>query len=197
MDMTDNDKRLLLIVDPQIDFITGTLPVPGAEIAMDALSQYAEGHASDYELICVTCDRHPLRHSSFIECGGQWPSHCIESSVGAAVWPPLMKALERHSVLVRFLYKGEDRDKDEYSIFQSSKCVTEMDSYINNFAIVGIDICGLAGDVCVANTLRDAMRLYPDIRFQILTPFTASIDGGTMLTSLINCTTFHPQLPKL
>ncbi|MDE7349806.1 MAG: isochorismatase family protein, partial [Muribaculaceae bacterium] len=174
----------LLIVDPQIDFITGSLPVPGAEKVMDALAEYVETHATDFEIICVTCDRHPLHHSSFSGFGGKWPAHCVESSVGAAVWPPIMKALEKHSDSVRFLYKGESLGKDEYSIFQSSKGAAEVDSNIKVFGIEEIDICGLAGDVCVANTLRDALRLYPDIRFRILTHYTASLDGGTLLTSL-------------
>ena len=182
--MTTKYNRLLLIVDPQIDFITGSLPVPGAESAMNALAEYVNQHGNIYSLVAVTCDRHPLRHSSFADYGGEWPAHCVESSVGAAVWPPLMKALERHSDSVRFLYKGEILDKEEYSIFQSSEGAADIDSVINVFGIDEIDICGLAGDVCVANTLRDALRLYPGIRFQILTHYTASLDGGTFITSL-------------
>lgn len=174
--MKGKEKRLLLIVDPQIDFITGTLPVAGAAPAMDALAEYVNQYGSEYSLICVTCDRHPLRHTSFSDFGGQWPSHCVVSSVGAAVWPPLMNALSNHSVSVRFLYKGESLDKDEYSIFQSSKGAAEMDSFIKVFGIEEIDICGLAGDVCVANTLQDALRLYPAIHFHILTSYTASLD---------------------
>lgn len=182
--MKGKENRLLLIVDPQIDFITGSLPVPEATPAMDALSEYVNLYGSEYSIICVTCDRHPLRHSSFSDFGGQWPSHCVESSVGAAVWPPIMNALTLHSDSVRFLYKGENLDKDEYSIFQSSKGAVEMDRCIKVFDIEAIDICGLAGDVCVANTLQDALRLYPDIRFRILDNYTASIDGGTLLASL-------------
>ena len=184
-------KKLLLIVDPQIDFINGSLPVPGAEQAMNDLASFVESKASDYALICVTCDRHPLRHSSFSDFGGQWPSHCVESSVGAAVWPPLMQALEKHPDFVRFLYKGESLDRDEYSIFQSSKGAAGMDSCIKVSGIEEIDICGLAGDVCVANTLRDALRIYPHIRFNILHHFTASLDGGTLLSSLTGSTINH------
>ena len=178
------DKRLLLIVDPQIDFINGTLPVPDAESAINALAEYVSQHGDEYTLIAVTCDRHPLRHSSFSDFGGEWPAHCVESSVGAAVWPPLMKVLQGNSKIVRFLYKGEDTDKDEYSIFQSSRGAKEMDDIIKGQDITDIDICGLAGDVCVTNTLQDAIRLYPNVEFHILTQFTASLDGGTLLASL-------------
>ena len=179
-------NRLLLIVDPQIDFINGSLPVPGAESAMNALAEYVLEHGNEYTLIAVTCDRHPLRHSSFSDYGGEWPAHCVEASVGAAVWPPLMQALQGNSELVRFLYKGEDTDKDEYSIFQSSRGAKEMDNIIKGHDITDIDICGLAGDVCVANTLQDAIRLYPNVEFHILPKFTVSLGGGAPALSASN-----------
>ena len=66
-----------------------------------------------------------------------------------------------------------------------------MDSCIKVSGIEEIDICGLAGDVCVANTLCDALRIYPHIRFNILHHFTASLDGGTLLSSLTGSTINH------
>lgn len=182
--METSNKKLLLIVDPQIDFITGTLPVPGAVKAMDDLAEYVSNHTNDYTLICVTCDRHPLQHTSFTDFGGIWPIHCVESSVGAAIWPPIMDALLHCSQKVKILYKGEDNAKDEYSIFQSTEGAAKMEKYIQDYGISEIDICGLAGDVCVANTLKDARRLYPNLHFQILHPYIASLDGGKMISSL-------------
>ncbi len=177
-------NKLLLIVDPQIDFITGTLPVPGAEKAMDDLAIFVSNHANKYALICVTCDRHPLRHTSFTDFGGIWPIHCVESSVGAAIWPPVMEALMKNSDKIQILYKGEDLGKDEYSIFQSAEGAAKMDKNVKDYDISEIDICGLAGDVCVANTLKDARSLYPNLHFEILYPYIASLDAGETIASL-------------
>ena len=58
-------KKLLLIVDPQIDFITGTLPVAGAAEAMDALAKYVKEQGNEYTVKIVTADWHPYHHSSF------------------------------------------------------------------------------------------------------------------------------------
>ncbi len=182
--METSHKKLLLIVDPQIDFITGTLPVPGAEKVMDDLAIFVSNHANEYALICVTCDRHPLRHTSFTDFGGIWPIHCVESSVGAAIWPPLMEALMKNSDKIQILYKGVDLDKDEYSIFQSDERAAQMDKNIKVYDISEIDICGLAGDVCVANTIKDARSLYPNLHFQILYPYIASLDAGEITASL-------------
>ncbi len=182
--MENSHNTLLLIVDPQIDFINGTLPVPGAEKAMDDLAIFVSNRANDYALICVTCDRHPLSHSSFSDFGGIWPIHCVESSVGAAIWPSLMEVLLKCSSKVKILYKGENNAKDEYSIFQSPAGAAKMDKYIKDYCITEIAICGLAGDVCVANTLKDARTLYPNLHFQILHPYIASLDAGKIISSM-------------
>lgn len=175
---------MLLIVDPQIDFITGSLPVPGAEEAMNNLARYLHESGNCYTTILITCDRHPLRHCSFKEFGGEWPLHCVESSVGAAVWPSIMKELPAFSLNTRFLYKGEDPNKDEYSIFGSEKGARDMDAIISKEEISHIDICGLAGDVCVKTTLKDAIRLYPHIHYRILEDCIASLDGGKAISQL-------------
>ena len=73
------EKRMLLIVDPQIDFITGSLPVPGAEDAMNALALYLQEYGHLYGHIFITCDRHHLSHSSFKEYGGKWPPHFMDA----------------------------------------------------------------------------------------------------------------------
>ncbi len=175
---------MLLIVDPQIDFINGSLPVSGAVKAMDDLADYVNSHGDHYKCIVVTCDRHNIRHSSFKDFGGLWPAHCVESSVGAAVWPSLMEALERHSDKVTFLYKGENSNHDEYSIFGSENGRHAMYDIIRNERIGEIDICGLAGDVCVATTLTDALNLHPEIKFHILKSYTASLDEGKKVDEL-------------
>lgn len=108
-----NDNRLLMIVDPQIDFITGALPVPGAAAAMDALAAYIRDSSETYRHIIVTADRHPFGHCSFIQCGGPWPRHCVHDSIGAAVWQSLMDSLYDFDGVVTFLYKGENPAAEE------------------------------------------------------------------------------------
>ena len=148
-------KRLLLIVDPQVDFITGSLPVPGAEDAMNALARYIKAHDGYYDARIVTNDWHPLDHCSFKPNGGQWPVHCVQHSEGAATWWPLLEALYSTQGAVEFLTKGDDKDREEYSIMQnqdSGGFLTWLLADGKKYAEV--HVCGLAGDVCVLNTLR-------------------------------------------
>ena len=83
-------KKLLLIVDPQIDFITGTLPVAGAAEAMDALAKYVKEKGNEYTVKIVTADWHPYHHSSFADEGGMWPTplcttFCWSSSLAITI----------------------------------------------------------------------------------------------------------------
>lgn len=177
-------NSLLMIVDPQIDFITGTLVVDGAEKAMDSLADYVGEHSADYRAIIVTLDLHPLNHSSFSRFGGQWPTHCVTHSVGAAVWQPLMTSLSLVPEKTFFLGKGSEATKEEYSIFANHRSAEKISRLVSDLSIDRIDLCGLAGDICVANTLSDGVRMFGNEIWHILTKFTPSLDGGVTLTDL-------------
>lgn len=179
-------KRLLLIIDPQIDFINGSLPVPGAEEAMNNLSRYIAESDGTYSYIVMTADAHPYEHCSFSRNGGSWPDHCISDSVGAAVWPPLFDSVFSTSAKALVLHKGLDKDTEEYSIFKNMDSCRILSRIIDGQGITEIDICGLAGDVCVLDSIKDALRLFPGITIWVLVPFSPSIDGGTALNRIIN-----------
>lgn len=178
-------NKLLLIIDPQIDFINGTLPVAGAEVAMNALAEYLGSHGKDYAHIIVTADRHPMRHCSFKSQGGSWPAHCVADSVGAAIWPAVMNRLLDCPDKVTVLHKGEDILREEYSILKNISATETILDLLKVANINQIDLCGLAGDVCVADTLRDAVALRLPQKINVLTRFSPSIDGGNTLDSLI------------
>lgn len=179
-------KKLLLIIDPQVDFITGSLPVPGAEKAMNALAEYIRSHIAEYSHVIVTADRHPMRHCSFKQEGGEWPAHCVSDSVGAAIWPPIMNVLLNYPDRVAVLHKGEDDIREEYSIFKNSVATERILGILEADKIGQIDICGLAGDVCVADTIRDSIDLKLPQKINVLTDYTPSIDGGNTLNWIIS-----------
>lgn len=169
--------RALLIVDPQRDFIDGALPVPGAARAMDSLAAFAA--RDSWALKIITCDFHPWNHCSFKDNGGPWPRHCVRHSEGAAIWPGLMRPVFGSPVFSAVLLKGENEHKDEYSIFAAAG--GQVDALLAGHAIDGVDICGIAGDVCVLNTLKDGVARYGAGMFTVLRGFSPSLDGGAAL----------------
>lgn len=175
--------RGLLVVDPQIDFITGSLPVPGAREAMDALAHEIGGR--DYAVKIVTLDFHPWAHSSFTRNGGDWPAHCVQWTPGAAVWPALQSALHESPGPVHYLIKGDAEEREEYSIFQNPASRQSLLAILDAAHIDSLDICGLAGDVCVLNTLRDGQEILGPGYFNVLRERSPSLDGGVKLRQFL------------
>ena len=158
-------NRLLLIVDPQIDFISGSLPVPDAAAKMDLLADYIKNNNGKYVLKLVTTDWHPYDHCSFKENGGVWPKHCVHDSVGAAVYQALLDAL--------------------YSTEGDVEVLRIIEELIKKHEIKQIDICGIAGDICVLNTLKDGVVLYGKEMFNVLEDYSPSLDSGKALKQAI------------
>ena len=104
-------KQLLLIVDPQNDFINGSLAVAEAEAKMQALASYIATNAERYQAIFVTMDSHPANHCSFADNGGIWPPHCVLHTPGWDTPAYLDEALAQSQAIVLRYYKGTDAAK--------------------------------------------------------------------------------------
>lgn len=172
---------MLLLVDPQCDFIDGTLPVPGATAAMDAVAGYLYDNPDRYGVKIATYDDHPYDHASFQNEGGPWPRHCVRHSRGGALWPAVLAALYETGGDVFILPKGSSKDFDEYSIFNNADSAEKIVSLIKEYEIDQIDICGLAGDICVLATLRSGSEILGKEKFNVLREFSPSLDGGKAL----------------
>lgn len=193
-------KKILLIVDPQNDFITGTLPVPGAKERMMKLAEYIQKKGIEYNIVDVTLDSHPDNHSSFKENGGIWPKHCVMHTNGWGVpeyFDDALKELNQISqnVIINIFTKGTKAEKEEYSIFDNEKDGVTLKNDIKRLIQSGevfIDVCGIAGDYCVLETIKGLMGIIGNQYITILEPYTASIDGGEKLKNFaqengINC----------
>lgn len=178
-------KKMLLIVDPQIDFITGSLPVPQAQAAMGELGKYIFDNDGNYCCKIVTTDWHPYAHCSFQPQGGEWPIHCVNNSVGAAIYPSLIAPLNETLGFYKVLRKGVYEHREEYSIFKNLASANYLRQIISMLNITQIDICGIAGDICVLDTLKDGIELYGKKIFCVLTDYSPSLDGGKKLQAFI------------
>lgn len=167
---------VLVIVDPQNDFITGSLPVPGAVEAMNRLAGGLPKISS--EEIVITMDCHPIEHCSFEPFGGIWPPHCVKYSTGAAIWEPLMKTLSHIGQPIHFIEKGQSIDRDQYSAFEDT--YPSLLDQANR-----IYLCGIAGNVCVLNSLRDLVKHGLANKITVITDASPSLDDGTALREII------------
>jgi len=183
-------NRMLIIVDPQNDFTTGSLATANGPAAMDYLAKALnEGAWKNYGWIVVTQDAHPANHCSFVENGGVFPAHCVKSTTGMSVYPPLQEVLSSLMPLVpniHFMQKGDLSDKEEFSIFQNANSGEKLRKTIEDMNFEGIDICGIATDYCVYETTKDLMAFYPAKQIRIVTNCLAAVDDNdTKLADLM------------
>ena len=186
-------NRLLLIVDPQVDFTTGSLATKNGPAAMDYLAKaLKDGAWKNYSWIIVTQDAHPANHCSFVEQGGVFPPHCVQDTKGMDVYPELQEVLDylmqsNLGLDIHYMLKGNLPDKEEFSIFQNERSGEKLRRTIEEFVhFEGIDICGIATDYCVYETTKDLMEFYPAKQIRIVTNCLAAVDeSDTKLADLM------------
>ena len=183
-------NRLLIIVDPQVDFTTGSLATAKGPAAMDYLAKALnDGAWKNYGWIVITQDFHPTSHCSFVEQGGVFPPHCVQGTEGMEVYPALqevLNAITPNISNIHYMQKGNLADKEEFSIFQNEHSGAKLRKTIEDMGFEGIDICGIATDYCVYETTKDLMAFYPAKQIRIVTNCLAAVDDNdTKLADLM------------
>lgn len=168
----------LVIVDVQHDFAhpAGALFVPGAEQAVENIAQLL--HDPRVTQLTFTLDWHPYDHSSFADQGGTWPRHCVQYSKGASLHESLwVEHFDRFTT--HFVRKGQQQACEEYGAFAVP--TDEQREWLQQGRLV---VCGIAGDYCVLETLKNIRSVRPDV--EVFTAGVASIDGGTALNAYLS-----------
>ena len=184
-------NTLLLIVDPQVDFTIGSLATKNGPKAMDYLAKrLADKDWKDYGWIIVTQDAHPKNHCSFVEQGGVFPPHCVQGTEGMNVYPNLQNVLndiQRNNPNIHYMQKGDLADKEEFSIFQNEHSGEKLRRTIEEFEhFERIDVCGIATDYCVYETVKDLIAFYPAKQVRVVTNCLAAVDDNdTKLADLM------------
>lgn len=157
----------LIIIDFQNDFVSGALSVPGASIALKSIFNFIEKNEEQIDNVMFTVDWHPFNHCSFKEYGGQWPAHCVEYTEGSSIYSELFE-LCRKRFFCSVFPKGKDPNKEEYA---------------SSILVHDAVICGLVGDFCVLETLKNmvANGYAPKVFYDGI----ASIDNGVKLRKFI------------
>lgn len=178
----------LIIVDCQNDFVLPNAPlyVKGATRAVCKIEELLSTGIIDN--VIFTVDWHPLNHKSFKENGGEWPEHCVQYTEGASIYESLYLKCSEKNIPYQVLEKGTIFNIEEYgaiSEIKDKRTYYELSSksdtvFVNKRA--NIIVCGVAGDFCVLETLKQLQPLYPTVYLDGV----ASIDGGERLNTYIS-----------
>lgn len=163
----------ILVVDVQPTFMPGgELPVPEGDAIVDPGRRLLERLGGIPAV--ATQDWHPADHISFasqhagkkpfdtIQLYGHeqtlWPDHAVQGTSHAALATGL--PLDRFDLILR---KGTRRDIDSYSAFRENygpdgkRGPTGLAGYLRERGVEKLLLWGLALDVCVAWSARDAV----------------------------------------
>ena len=174
-------SKILLVVDPQYDFLEGgKLAVNGATATMDKLAKFIIENGSTYDKIVLTTDWHPFTHCSFKDNGGMWLAHCIQHSHGAAIYEPILDALNKINADYIVLRKGINEDHEEYSIFKNDKSCDKLISICEKqLEVTDVDVTGVAYDYCIADSVKDGLRALPNVKFHVIKDLCPAIAQDT------------------
>lgn len=184
------EQTTLVVVDCQYDFCNpaGTLYVEGAETAVNHILDFINTHEGLAEVI-FTVDWHGAKDASFISQGGPWPPHCIAFAKGSQIDDRLVQACLDREIPYRVIRKGEVIETEEYGAFQHIEKLPDgsfrLSTMTDEVTCAGhrMVICGVAGDYCVLETLRNLLN--GGLVVDVFARGIASIDGGRKLNDFV------------
>ena len=174
-------NKTLIIVDAQYDFMeVGKLPVEGATKALDNIVDYL--NSGEVSQVITTQDWHNGKHCSFKEQGGTFPEHCVAGTHGADIYKPILDAIEKNNLFRYSLSKGKYLEEftafvkptEGYAHWKEYITTDDNTPYLQFHEDEIVQICGLAGDICVMNT---AIAL-KDLKPVIIDNMTASLSDA-------------------
>ena len=153
----DHSAPTHLVVDMLYDFIDGSLACGHSEEAVEAVVEYINAHP-EQEVVYIT-DCHPADHSSFVEQGGIWPSHCVEGTRGGAIhesfYNKVKNPANRPDPDRNIFRKGCKKDEEQYSGFEA---VNSKGIALKDYANKDIVVSGIATEYCVRNTAEEFLE---------------------------------------
>ena len=184
------EQTTLVVVDCQYDFCNpaGTLYVEGAETAVNHILDFINTHDELSEVI-FTVDWHQAKDASFTSQGGPWPPHCIAFAKGSQIDDRLVQACLDREIPYRVIRKGEVIETEEYGAFQHIEKLPDgsfrLSTMTDEVTCAGhrMVICGVAGDYCVLETLRNLLN--GGLVVEVFARGIASIDGGRKLNDFV------------
>lgn len=171
--------NILVVIDVQRDFFdpSGSLYVSGSEVLPARIAAIAQ----NYDMVIFTLDWHPADHCSFNDQGGMWPSHCVAFTQGAGLADEFAPIIKNNPTEI-FL-KATDPNKEQFGAFEDLSDYPEIEGRLKG--CTSIDVCGIAGDYCVKETLKFILAYTDASKVSVLVDCVTSIDDGSTLEAFI------------
>lgn len=150
-------KTFLLVVDMQVDFVTGALGSNAAQAAVAEVVRLCENAEKENTLIGFTFDTHNTSNYAEAMEGKIIPLHCVDGTEGWKLVPELRK------------YKGAYIKKGN---FMMDEDLAEKNIPAD---VEEIRICGVCTDICVVSNALLLRRKYPAAQITVVAKACAGL----------------------
>lgn len=165
------NKKLLIVVDVQNDFITGTLKNPLAEAKIPNIVKKIKEHDG---IVIATHDTHfnqlqvktawpPANNAIVYEDSYEHkfmnlPAHCIKLTDGWEIQKDVLAVLQE---------KNTDGKHNFYAIDKYTFGYNKFPDYLKDFKFDEIEICGFVSSICVLANAIILRAAYPNMKITV------------------------------
>lgn len=169
MNSEKKKTKVLVLIDLQNDFISGSLANPAAEAIIEPICKHIL--KEQYDRILVTRDTHDENYLDSPE-GKKLPiEHCIKETGGWCIDSRVLKALRGKS----YGYI----DKPTFGSNHWSSCYTGF-----NDDSIEITICGTVTSICVISNALIMKAQFPRATIKVISNFCADLDDEGQAAAL-------------
>jgi nicotinamidase/pyrazinamidase len=151
-----SQQRALVIVDVQNDFTEGgALEVVGGDRVARRIGEFLAAHKREYGFVVASQDWHVAPKDDHFVI---YPPHCLADSKGAQFDPELSVGAGQtiEALLDAVVHKGATSG-DLSAFLGKDASGASLEVLLQAKEVTAVDICGIAEDICVAATAKDAV----------------------------------------
>ena len=154
-------KKLLFVIDYQVDFVSGALGFPGAERLDAGIAEKIRAYGS--ESVYFTRDTHTPKYLSTQEGRNLPVPHCLRDSEGWRVYGETAKALEE--------VRAVGIDKVSFGMSPEQLLALPAPEEVES-----VELVGLVSNICVLSNAVLLKSRYPEAKVIVDGSLTASFD---------------------
>ncbi len=148
-----NGKKVLLVIDMQVDFVTGALENQEAQQITGGIREKIEKHLKDGGSVFFTRDTHGQNYMETQE-GRMLPvPHCLKGSDGWQIVEELMDFATEENTFDKPSFGSM-----ELPVWLKERLMGEPEE---------IEICGVCTDICVISNAMILKAAYPEIKITV------------------------------
>ena len=175
--MSERKKKLLVVVDYQNDFVTGSLGNPHALALREGILNKVKEYAQNQDEVWFTKDTHEVNYLQTLEGTNLPVEHCIRGSWGCEIDSFVLEGLKdlfldsRNSAGDRFPFKVIEKGNFPISVRTAAEIYNECKEEYED-----ITLCGVVTNICVISNAIILRSIFPETLIYVDASLCASND---------------------